>query len=462
MEVAFFQFNKSPNSTKQRKSEGPKLDLNCELKEGSSVVNPTLLLTLQGNPAIWTYAAIPDFGNRYYFVRDWVNVQGSLWEVSLYCDVMGTYRLDILESTQFIERAESVQYRSLPDSLTVPLSRITTKRAIIDSPWRNTVYTYVVEISGGGSNVFYAMSSSEFLSFIRALFSDDYAESIFPGWADLYPELKANLNPLQYVSSVKLFPIRLLAGTGVTAIPVGWGIVRTSANIIPIGASFGNTYTIECPNHPQTSSAAFINGAPYSEYELYFPPFGTIPLDAGVIGTNDHTVNMSMRVDPISGRGSLVVMGGRPNVILATVEAQIGVSVGVGAVVNNGWGLGNSVSAGVSVIGKAISGDVGGSISSTAQTIDKFLGNMTPKLRATGGSSGFAALSGEISVFGRFQEVLFPDPTKVGNPFYQRAKISSLSGFIQCSNAHIEPKAHALATEIETIENYMNEGFYYE
>ena len=93
MQIGFTHFSKRENSTKI-----PALDtftfFDGVFKPQSGILNPTLLLTLQGadgsplNPVNWNYAYIPDF-ERYYYVKDWVTNNGQ-WAVFLSVDVIGT------------------------------------------------------------------------------------------------------------------------------------------------------------------------------------------------------------------------------------------------------------------------------------------------------------------------------------------------------------------------------------
>ena len=65
--------------------------LTGSLKDGASVINPTILL--QATPATVqqivtsNYLQIPEFG-RYYFIRDISSVRTNLWEISCHVDVL--------------------------------------------------------------------------------------------------------------------------------------------------------------------------------------------------------------------------------------------------------------------------------------------------------------------------------------------------------------------------------------
>ena len=80
------------------------------LKDGTSVINPTIML--QGTPATVqqivasNYLHIPDFG-RYYFIRDVSSVRTNLWEISCHVDVLQTYSTQIKAQTAIIQRQEN-------------------------------------------------------------------------------------------------------------------------------------------------------------------------------------------------------------------------------------------------------------------------------------------------------------------------------------------------------------------
>ena len=84
--------------------------LTGSLKDGTSVINPTILL--QGTPATIqqivtsNYLQIPDFG-RYYFIRDISSVRTNLWEISCHVDVLQSYATQIKEQTGIVQRQEN-------------------------------------------------------------------------------------------------------------------------------------------------------------------------------------------------------------------------------------------------------------------------------------------------------------------------------------------------------------------
>lgn len=75
------------------------------LREETSLVSPIIrIATDVFKPC--NYAYIGDFG-RYYYITDIVSVRKGLWEISLSCDVLMTYRLGIKKAQAFVERNEN-------------------------------------------------------------------------------------------------------------------------------------------------------------------------------------------------------------------------------------------------------------------------------------------------------------------------------------------------------------------
>lgn len=92
------------NSEKEKigKSLSNKTSMSGYLKEGSSVVNPSVKVQIT-NPSGLNYAYIPEF-KRYYFISEMTNVKNNIWELSLHCDVLESFKSQIKGNTAIIEK----------------------------------------------------------------------------------------------------------------------------------------------------------------------------------------------------------------------------------------------------------------------------------------------------------------------------------------------------------------------
>ncbi len=79
--------------------------LSGALRERCSLVSPVLTIEYPKVPD-FNYVYIEAFG-RYYFVTGVVSVRYNLWEISLECDVLMTYKDKLLECEAFIDRNEN-------------------------------------------------------------------------------------------------------------------------------------------------------------------------------------------------------------------------------------------------------------------------------------------------------------------------------------------------------------------
>ena len=83
--------------------------VNCKIKEGTSIINPTVIIGKMSASNIrkCNYAHISDFG-RYYFINDIVETTADQLEISMHVDVLKTYASQIRSISTLILRQENV------------------------------------------------------------------------------------------------------------------------------------------------------------------------------------------------------------------------------------------------------------------------------------------------------------------------------------------------------------------
>ena len=133
-----------------RKSTTTIKTVNCKIKEGTSIINPTLIINKMSASHIrqCNYAHISDFG-RYYFINDIVEMPAEQIQVSLHVDVLNTYKDNIRGLTTLIERQENVYSPYFVDEeMLVRTTRFREKKniGIIGG---NTAYYYLTVNNGG-------------------------------------------------------------------------------------------------------------------------------------------------------------------------------------------------------------------------------------------------------------------------------------------------------------------------
>lgn len=90
--------------------------LSGELRNQTSVLNPSIRIESADNISAYNYAYISEFG-RYYYITDIVSVRTNCWVVSLRCDVLMSYKDEIKTITGVVVRQESNPNKLLVDRL---------------------------------------------------------------------------------------------------------------------------------------------------------------------------------------------------------------------------------------------------------------------------------------------------------------------------------------------------------
>ena len=81
----------------------------CKIKEGTSIINPTVIIGKMSASGIrkCNYAYISEFG-RYYFINDITETTASQLAISMHVDVLNTYKSQIRSISTLILRQENV------------------------------------------------------------------------------------------------------------------------------------------------------------------------------------------------------------------------------------------------------------------------------------------------------------------------------------------------------------------
>lgn len=144
MLVSFYS-NKSDNRYINKSITLIHSNIGCELKDDTNLLTPTLILTNLSNLDNINYVYIPDF-NRYYYVTDIEFAQQRIY-ISLKCDVLMSFKNDILKCRCIIERQENNVNRYLIDNeqQAFAYTRIQTK----EFPNGFNGYSCLITILGG-------------------------------------------------------------------------------------------------------------------------------------------------------------------------------------------------------------------------------------------------------------------------------------------------------------------------
>ena len=466
MRAKFYTFSKNPRSTETPQG-GDTRDV--QIFDPCNLLSPVLIVA-DSSAVAYNYCFIPAWG-RYYWVRDWTFREGRMF-CQLEVDVLASWREEIGRSTQYISRAAAAYNPGVQDRVYPAYASPTYTSAKVENPLGGPINSGSFVVATMGERVsYYAMSSSALDQLSSYIFSDKYADELVGGvFQDLYPELKTQVNPLQYISSVQWMPVP--AGEGSSRVPVGWVLTPATGRRLNDNAIAKIISTISVPRNPQGPVGDYRSMPPYTTYNLYYPPFGVISLDSKAMAyTNSLTLVVDL--DLRSGMGFLTVYTAQ-DVPVARVSAKVGVEIQLGQIIAPGVGGSTIIQAGLGavsgiagIIGSAMKGDVAGAVVGGANLASQAVSGLgdvaqsqIPSLNSVGGTTGgFAALSGEIELILSTLPVVQFDIANKGRPLCDIRSVSGLGGYMECFWPHLE--IPATEQEIQQIYSYMEGGFYF-
>ena len=106
MQINFYKNSSEKN--KIGKFLSSVLTLNGNLRDECSITSPSILVEAT-SLVDYNYCYIPEF-KRYYFISDIVSVRNNLWRVSLKCDVLESFKYDILNSSCIVNKQQNQSY----------------------------------------------------------------------------------------------------------------------------------------------------------------------------------------------------------------------------------------------------------------------------------------------------------------------------------------------------------------
>lgn len=103
MDLILYSISDSDNTINKTLVNG--LAVNINLKRGVNIITPSIpLADIPGiDLSAFNYAVIPGLG-RHYFITQVSNSNGRVWVLELECDVLETYKADILAANSRFAR----------------------------------------------------------------------------------------------------------------------------------------------------------------------------------------------------------------------------------------------------------------------------------------------------------------------------------------------------------------------
>ena len=135
MELKLYAVNDGENVINKTMTLKTTIEIN--LKRDVDIINPRLILipNLPTGFSGINYAEIPEL-NRFYFVDSISNISATLWQLDLSCDVLETYKADILASkARFYRNMKAGDYfnTALESSHITTVAKYASNKGISDS-----------------------------------------------------------------------------------------------------------------------------------------------------------------------------------------------------------------------------------------------------------------------------------------------------------------------------------------
>lgn len=470
--VTLYSHKKRDNSTKRPTDSGT--TYNCVMKHGCGILNPSISLDLglSTDPSNFNYAYISAFG-RYYFIEEWY-FEERLWTAQLKVDVLATYKTQIGDANLYVLRSSAENNGRVIDTLYPTLTGCNFESTEHSNPWTGT--TYVVGVinrnASFGSLNYYVVDGvtlSNIASFLMDpanVIIDDYGFNLDDASEGLQLSL---VDPIQYIKTCMMMPVD--AGD-YTDLPGDTRIYCFNWNTNQFGrplysrTRIRKTYTFNIIKHPDTNARGnYVNTSPYTVLTLVIPPYGCIDIDTSVT-CNASTLNVEVEIDPITGKGVLIVKCN--GIVLNRLESQIGVPISLSSVTRD-WvgGITSTVGAVSGAIGGAMAGAgggvlgaIGGAIGGSAGAIGDAVKSLMPRAQTVGSTGSFVANRGEFRLDHQFFRPVADDNTHNGRPLCAMRTLKNLGGYMLIQDGDVE--ISGTRTEDEQVKNYLETGFYYE
>lgn len=503
--VKFGTFAKRRNSTKQPTTELSD-SRTVHLKESCSQDAPVFIVT--GDNFSYNYC---QWDGKYYFIDDVVSVHNNLSEIHCILDPLATYKANILASTQFVSySASAAEDKFLTDNrIAVKRNAVAASRPGSLGNLFSTTGFYVLTVVGKDSCKTYAVDSITLTKLLDKIndWADDLEEEIFDNHSYSFDSVEEALE-----SFSKITMRTGIIGNAYEAAP---SCIRSCIWVPFFAPNFADTgehlylgqFDVELGYDPFT-----LKGEPYTgntsvvipwhhsgwrrsaceDVYLYLPLVGMVSLSSdNLVGVSSLTIKFSATAtdgcvcyEVIAGNQVIGTYGGQ-----CSANYPIGISqqasagqiaqtaiAGMEKTVATGVQAASSINPAGWVVGGAATAME--ALATEYNTANVALSRNNSCIGGVGGGAG-VGLDLNVICYTVAHDTTVPadvpstDPdyatihpqyvaykNTMGVPVMKSMSLSSLTGFCQCANAHVE--APATAGELNALDAMLNNGFYIE
>lgn len=461
--VNLFEFSKRTNSTLRPSGNG--YIANCDAHEPINIMAPLMLFNLSA-PFTYNYMYVQTW-DRYYWIDSWTYDQG-IWQASCTIDPLASWRNSIGNMTEYVLRSAAAFDGEIMD-YTYPL-QAETQITRNDMPgWSvasNVAGSYVIGVVGGnGLTEYYWID--DIAAFGAAMFGDTLWNNILlddPAYIEsqTHTFMKAQFNPLQYVTSCVWFPFSSLPHA-VSKTGVKFGYWDSGYSAYKLNRASYNLFSnrVAITNHPQYTRGRYLNYAPYTRLRLSALPWGEIDLDTTKFANKTgNQIYLEAWVDPVTGSSKLYVANSDGETIIVLV-GQIGVPEQLSQVLKDNLATVTGGLSAVAGITSMATGNIFGGLATAISGVGNAISAQYPDVSTTGTNGArIAVMPTNIWLTITHQLIVGEDRENHGRPLCERRRLSTLPGYLMISDPDVE--IPATRAEIDAIKEHMKNGFFYE
>ena len=489
--VSFGTFAKRRNSTKQPSSLSDQRTV--LLKEATSQDRPVFIVT--GNNFNYNYC---QWDGKYYFIDEIISLRNNEVEVHCIMDALATYKSEILASTQYVCYSSQAGNTWLADTRIPVLKSTTVSKSTASLGIFNSAGFYVLSVVGKDGCDTVCVNKSTLTGLISEVqnWQDDSINDI----VNALPTPGSSADETSALDQVSQMLIAVQTAATQTGF-IGNAYANAPACIrsciwVPFNlASFsGNAQRIFLGNFDTNKSGFALNATPttgsvsvsipwhFSDWRrgycedvyLYLPLVGMIGISSESL-THASSITVKYSATGTDGAVCYQVISG--NEIIGSYGGQCSANYPIG--INQQASAGEVATALMSGASKMVSAGIQSSISPVSvgasvagvalegvnAVYDTANVANSTHLSCVGGIGGGAGVGLDLYITCytvAHDTIVNPSDMKntMGLPTMKPLQLSTLSGYCQCANAHIE--AAATAGELNAIDMYLNSGFFIE
>lgn len=504
IEIQLYQTNSDPNCI--NKVLGAKQILYGTLREDASVLTPTILIASE-IMFRWNYVYIPST-ERYYFITDIKIQHTNLYEISLKCDVLMSYKDAILNMSAYVLRSASKYDWDITDTMPPAKSGSTMGRYGPTS--RNGVWTYLKNnLTWDASNQ--PSSYGHLLIKLACTFVNDmntppktiyaplgytYATLDFNSLATFVLRMRSSgmfsgdYKLTDFILDIRWIPCHIGTSGGFKARQFLFGhapyfnivdVADLNIRAFPRAMRERETVTWTFSGLP-IQEKTYRNHPPFKTMAINFTPFGQIPIDSQTWGAED-TFYIIADIDSFNGDAILYIKG-RGGYLERLSQANVAIPFDLVIQTENGRSIAQAMISGIGALASAplslipglsaitskdrqlsIPGMIGGAVGNLVSGVSQIAmaSTMPPSISRSSGSGGNNAnFADQPELLVGRHEQNDPDMATQGWLLNKTVKLSTLHGYcLVAPGVHIENQLKygiATKTEMEEIEALLTSG----